>query len=116
MMEQVISSTGARDPQVFEVRKHLASVAATLRNRSRDSLSLSLARKLRRLASLLDAATPSICVCVEAVPPRTENRGPRVSQSIEVLRAWEGGPLREFAAIRPKPGDSDSEAGTAEGV
>jgi hypothetical protein len=27
-----------------------------------------------------------------------------VSGPIEVLRAWEGGPLREFAAIRPKPG------------
>ena len=27
-----------------------------------------------------------------------------MSQPIEVLRAWEGGPLREFAAIRPKPG------------
>jgi hypothetical protein len=27
-----------------------------------------------------------------------------VSTKIEVLRTWPGGPLREFAVIRPKPG------------
>jgi hypothetical protein len=63
-MERLERNTTAVEEQVSRLRSHLLGAAAVLRDRSRNLLSGNHAKRLRRLAALIEAATPGLAILV----------------------------------------------------
>ena len=63
-MERLERNTTAVEEQVSRLRSHLLGAAAVLRDRSRIPLSGNHAKRLRRLAALIEAATPGLAILV----------------------------------------------------
>ena len=82
-MERVERNTTAVEEQVSQLRGHLLTSAAIVRDRSRHLLCGSHAKKLRRLAATLEAAIPGLCVSV-GLPDRPSDQ--RDLDAIEASR------------------------------
>jgi hypothetical protein len=57
----------ANKSQVLTLRKHLTAAARILQDSSYSAISYGHRRKLRKLASLVESVTPSLCIVVERV-------------------------------------------------
>jgi hypothetical protein len=77
------STTTSVDEQVSRLRFHLLASAAILRDRSRHLLCGSHAKRLRRLAALIEAATAGLCVLCGLPDSPSE---PRDLDAIEASR------------------------------
>ena len=75
-MERLERNTTAVEEQVSRLRSHLLGAAAVLRDRSRNLLSGNHAKRLRRLAALIEAATPGLAILV-GLPDHPSDRRDR---------------------------------------
>jgi hypothetical protein len=92
-MDKLTNNTVSGDWQVSAIQKHLRAVSAILTNRAHDSITLSHSRRLRRLASLVSAATPGIVRCVALATPQKPLKSPKC-QLLAMCEKSEGPEVR----------------------